>query len=97
MKYKIDLASLKEIARVSKSLLVLREELERYYKEEYLNETKDKSPWITVSIGNHPTYLKDFIVSMRDDNLRDSIIKLVIQQIKMSIEKLEKKLAELLK
>jgi len=93
----MNLETLSEIERVSKSLLYLRRELERYYKEEHLNKTKDLTPWISVKISNHPTYLKDFTVSMSDDNLRDSIVKLAIQQIKMSIKELEKELTEELK
>ncbi len=97
MKKQIDLELLIKIASTSNTLLVLKEELERYYKEEYLNKTKDKHPSITVSIANHPTYLKDFTVGIRDDNLRDSIVKLAIQQTEISIKRLEKELAELLK
>ncbi len=94
---KMDLEMIQEIARVSKGLSELRGELNRYYSEEYLNGTNGKRPWITVRFGQHPTYLKDFTVSMQDDKLRDGIVKLAIQQIKMSIEKLEKELKELLK
>jgi hypothetical protein len=50
-----------------------------------------------VKIGNHPTYLSDFIVRMHDDKLRDMIVKLAMQQIKMTIKKLETELTELLK
>lgn len=93
----MDLKSIQEIAKVSKRLLALKEDLERYDAEGYLNETKLRTPWITVNISNHPTHLRDFIVYMCDDDLRDSIVKLVMQQIKMSIKKKEKKLRELLK
>ena len=93
----MDLKTIEDIARISKRLSKLKGELERYYKEEHLHEIKDKTPWIAVSISNHPTYLSDFIVKMHDDDLRDSIAKLAIQQIKMSIKKLEKEFTELLK
>ncbi len=93
----MDLEYIQDIERVSKSLSKLKEDLERYDTEEYLNETKDKTPWLSVKISNHPTYLKDFTVSMRDDNLRESVAKLAVQQIKMSIKELEKELKELLK
>jgi len=97
MKKQMELERLDEIARVSKSLLYLKRELVRYYDEDYLNKTKDKHPWISVKIGHHPTYLKDFVVSMNDDNLRDEIVKIAIKQIKMSIENLEKEFATLLR
>ena len=97
MNNKMDLKFLDDINRVSKSLSFLKKELRRYYDEEYLNETKDKHPWISVKIGHHPTYLKDFIVNMKDDDLRNIIVATAIQQIKMTIEKLEKELEELLK
>ena len=96
MTKKMDLEFIQDVARVSKSLSALREELERYYKEDYLHKTKVKHPWISVRIGHHPTYLKDFIVSMRDDNLRDSVVKTAIKQIKLSIKELEKELKELM-
>jgi hypothetical protein len=93
----MDLETIDNIARISEHLSQAKTELERYYKEDYLHDTKGNHPWISVKIGNHPTYLSDFIVRMNDDDLRDSIVKLAIQQIKMTIMKLEKELAELLK
>ena len=93
----MDLEKLADIASVSKGLLTLRQELKRYDKEKHLNKTKDLTPWISVKIGNHPTYLRDFVVGIHDDDLRDSVVELAMQQIKMSIKKLEKELAELLK
>lgn len=93
----MDLETIQSIARISGNLSKLKGELERYYEEDYLYDLENHTPWITVKISNHPTYLKDFTVDMNDDDLRDSIVKLTIQQIKKSIKKLEKKLAELLK
>jgi hypothetical protein len=93
----MELEFIKRVARISEHLMLLKKELERYYKEDYLHDTKDKTPWISVKIGNHPTYLSDFIVRMHDDKLRDMIVKLAMQQIKMTIKKLETELTELLK
>ncbi|MHC1598878.1 MAG: hypothetical protein ACXQT0_04790 [Candidatus Methanofastidiosia archaeon] len=97
MKHKTDLEFIEEIASVSKNLLAHKKELARYYKEGYLHETKGHNPWIKIRIANHPTYLRDFTINMSDDDLRDGIVKLAIQQSKMYIKELEKELAELLK
>ena len=97
MKGRITLERLDQIATVSGRLLKLREELKRYNTEEYLHETEKKTPWIKVIIDNHPTYLREFTVDMRDDKLRENIVKLAMQQTKMTIKKLEKELNSLLK
>ena len=93
----MDLETIKKIARISEGLSRLRSELERYDKEKYLHDTKGHTPWISVKIGNHPTYLSDFIVNMHDDKLREDIVKLAIKQTKKTIAKWEKELAELMK
>ena len=81
-KHKMDLETMKKVARLSGGISRLRTELERYHEEKYLHDTKGHTPWISVKIGNHPTYLGDFVVDMHDDDMRDSIVKLALKQIK---------------
>ena len=92
----MELETIEEIASTSTRLSELKNELDRYYEEEYLHDP-GKSPTISVSIGNHPTYLRKFTVSMNDAKLRTLIVKTAIQQTRISIEKLEKELAKLTK
>ena len=92
----MDLEILNRIATLSQGILRLRKELKRYYDEKYLSDTKEHTPWISVKIGNHPTYLSDFVVDMRDDEIREEVVKLAIKQIKKTIAKWEKELEELL-
>jgi hypothetical protein len=93
----MELEIVQKIARISDQLARAKAELVRYNKENYLHDTKGKTPWISVKIGNHPTYLSDFIVRINDDDMREKVVRLAIQQIKMTIMELEKELAELLK
>ena len=85
---------LKELAEVSKALLSWREELERYNTEPYLNNENNK-PWITVSVGNHPTYLREFVIAINNPEARQEIKRLMIAELKTRVRSLETKLRHL--
>ena len=85
-----------EIADMAGALSRLKKELQRYYDEPYLNDTDGKNPWISVKIGNHPTYLRDFVVEFRNDGIRGDVVKFAIRQIKASIRKKEIALKKLM-
>ena len=92
----IDNETLQAIRDTSESLVKERDELARYDSEGYLNGNQN-DPWITVSIGNHPTYLRDFKVRLSDINLRGIVTKAALKQTKMRIKELEIKLTNLIK
>lgn len=69
----------------------------RYNEEGYLNNTVGQHPWITVSIGNHLTYLRDFNVRISDKKLRDDVVELALKQLTKRIKQLEEELKKLVK
>lgn len=84
----MDDATLEGIRDTSASLVKERDELARYNREGYLNGSECE-PGITVSISNHPTYLKDFEVRLLDDDLRKIVVKAALRQRNRRIDELE--------
>lgn len=85
---------LDKLATVARRLYKLKEELARYKSERYLNDEK-MNPWITVSVGNHPTYLREFTLKIFDPEARVKIKELMLAEIKHRIRSLEVKLRHL--
>ena len=82
---------LKELVDVSKALLNWREELERYQTDEYLCKETQRA-WINVSVGNHPTHLRDLTVSITGDKARAKIREIMLAELKAKVRRLEAKL-----
>jgi len=82
---------LEELVDVSKALLSWTKELARYDSEPHLND-EDLNPWVTVAVGNHPTYLSDFKVKITDPEARATIKEIMVQEVKHRIRSLETKL-----
>lgn len=87
----MDKDKIDEISRISKRLVELKEELTRYYKEEYLHETEKFNPRIVISIGNNPTYLRDFKVAIFSPNTRKQVVYIAIKEVEKTIKELESK------
>lgn len=87
------MTDLKQLVDVSTKLLRHKEELERYQAENYLHN-ESRHPWINIniSVGNHPTYLKDFRVSIVRPEARAQITKIMLVEIRAKIKSLEAKL-----
>jgi len=85
---------LEELVDVSKALLYLRRELARYQSESYLSN-EVRQPWITVAVGNHPTYLSEFKVRIRRPEARAQIKELMLAEVRTRIKSLEAKLRHL--
>ncbi len=83
--------NLTKLARLTERLKNCKEELVRYKAEEYLNN-EDLNPWISIRVGNHPTYLRDFWVSIHGDKLRKQVVKIMLDEFNRHIREIEKDL-----
>ena len=80
--------TLEQLVRCSRALYDTKNELERYELERYLND-EAMSPWITVVVNNHPTFLAEFKVDIVQDGARKQIRDIMLGAIKHKIKTLE--------